>query len=277
MIERVAKYLFLLFLIINIQTSLSQVKVAVNDTIIPLGEIYTIPVLISIPSGTYTDIGSVSLNITYNAHVINIQNVSGAESYLMNCASPSFSNNYDDLEKTVLTISCDMCSLVEDDTLCTIDIQGLAGKDSLTIFSPTEISINGSVVADAEQISGEIVVPGPNIIQQYPEGLGQNFPNPAHQRTVFPFNINKTTKAEFEIYNSDGKHILSSKNHENIFSMFYESKNGVIFINDLNTELSQGSYFLNIHFNEFEISSGLYYLVMKTKNGRYNRSFLLIR
>lgn len=277
MIERVAKYLFLLFLFINIQTSLSQVNVTVKDTTIPLGEIYTIPILISIPQGTYMDIESVSLKFTYNAYVINIQNVSGAESYLMNCEAPSFSNDYDDLEETMLSISCNICSLIEDDTLCTIDIQGLAGKDSVTSFSPVEISINGSIVEDAEKISGEIVVPGPNIIQQYPEGLGQNFPNPAHQRTVFPFNINKTSKAEFEIYNSDGKHILSSKTDKNIFSMFYESKDGVVFIDDLNTELSQGSYFLNLHFTEFEISSGLYYLVMKTKNGRYNRSFLLIR
>jgi hypothetical protein len=272
------KILILVILIFGFSEVSSQVTVSISDTLIPRGDIYQIPVNIKIEPNTFDEINTCSVKFTYDARVINIQGIVGGNNYLMQCATPLFDNDYEDLQNTILTISCDDCTLLDNGQLCMISIQGLVAPDSLTKFELTDMTINGDIVEDIQSTAATIKVPGTIINQEYPEGLGLNFPNPCHYTTVFPFNINETSKVHFEIYNASGRSLLSSKDSpEDVFAMYYLSKNGVVYISDLESELNQGSYFLRLYIPEYEISSGLYYLKMKTKSGEYNGSFLIIR
>ncbi len=275
---RMNKYLILIILLLGFSESYSQVNVSVGDTTIPQGDIYDIPVNVIIPEAIYSDIESCSIKFVYDARIINIQDVTAGAGYLMQCEKPTFINNYDDLQLSILSISCNDCQLINDGLLCTISIQGLVGPDSLTSFATVEMSINGEIVEDLQSLPTTIKVPGTIISQEFPEGIGINFPNPCHYTTVFPFNINKISKVHFEIYNASGRLLLSSNDpNPDIFSVYFISKNGVEYIPDMDSELNQGSYFLRLYFSDYEISSGLYYLKMKTKNGTYNVSFMIIR
>ena len=278
MIIRMNKYIILIILLLAYSNAYSQVTVSISDTLIPRGEIYDIPVNIFIPTEEYDEINELSFQITYDAQIINIQDVKGGTGYLMECLSPIFNNNYDDLQNAVLSVFCDDCTLIDDGKVCMISIQGLVAPDSLTIFAVTEIKINGEDAVDYQSNIATIKVPGTIVTQQYPEGLGMNFPNPCHYSTVFPFNINKTSKVHFEIYNASGRMLLtSSGSEEDVFTMYYVDKTGVVYISDFNAELNQGSYFLRMDIPDYEISSGLYYLKMKTKSGEYNGNFLIFR
>jgi hypothetical protein len=277
-INRMKKYLILLILLFGFSEIYSQITVSVSDTTIPRGEIYDIPINITIPENEFEEINDFSIEITYDARVINIQNVTGGTEYLMQCPLPIFINDYEDQKNAILSISCDDCIVVENSRLCIISIQGLVAPDSLSSFVVTGVNINGESIDDLQNTPATIKVPGTPFFQQYPEGLGLNFPNPCHYTTVFPFNINKTSRVEFEMFNASGRKLLSSTDKDmKIFTMYYISKNGVVFITDFNSELDQGSYFLRMDIPEYEISSGLYYMKMKTKSGEYNTNFLILR
>ena len=228
--------------------------------------------------------GTISLNggdglkliIEYNSLLIDIRSVSGADTYAMTCDEPVLVKSFDDYEAARIEISCDQTQSVIDGIICSLEIEVLAGPDSVGRIAPMTLFINDAEASDCEYIEGAINIPGTPVIESYIEGIGQNYPNPFAVTTKFPFTMEKTDKPEFFIYSSTGRLSVSSKNNPDAFKVYLFMDNSVTFdLNDDNLDI--GYYVMELCPDPIFIASGSYYLIMKTDKAVYFKSFLYMK
>ena len=254
--------------------SFAQSLVSVPDTIIPRGQIYSIPITGIIEQ---SNVNSIRIKFQYNARVIDIKSASGADYYIMKCQTPNLSNpNFSNIDTATIDISCDSLSSIKNGVICIIDVEGLAGSDSLTMLTPIAIYENGILNSTATLKGGTIKVPGAPVYQRYPEGLGQNYPNPFSGYTFFPISIEKATKVEFKIFANDGGEVFSDDFNYESLQLYKVTNTGNVKINRFEDVLEKGSYSLTF-IPDAGLASGSYFLVMLTDNGIYNKRFLYLK
>ncbi len=263
-----------LFLLLLFNEALSQVIVRIPDTTIPRGSIYKIPVIGTIPGSS---LNNLTLQLVFNANVIDIKSASGAGNYAMKCPVPKVDSiNFDNLNSAVITISCNDVQPVNNDTICTIDVEGLAGPDSLSLIKPIKVIIDGTAIDAATLVQGTIKVPGEPVYQEFPEGIGQNYPNPFESTTTFPMSINNLTKVNFLIYAVNGASVYEVTVPGDWLTLEKVTKNGNIVIDRFDSVLERGSYLLHLTPGP-EMASGVYFLLMLTDNGKYSKGFLYLK
>jgi hypothetical protein len=262
------------FLLLLSNKAFNQVIVSIPDTTIPRGSIYHIPIRGTISGSPLT---SLTLQFSFNANVIDIKSASGADNYAMKCPKPVIDSiNLDNLNSAIITITCNDVQAVNKGIICTIDVEGLVGPDSLTLIEPKKVFINGNEIDSATFTSGTIKVPGSPIFQEFPEGLGQNYPNPFITTTTFPMSINKPTKVNFLIYAVNGASVYEITVPGDWLTLEKVTKNGNIVIDRFESVLDRGTYVLQLTPGA-EMASGVYFLLMLTDNGKYNKGFLYLK
>lgn len=254
--------------------SFAQSNVSVPDTVIPRGKIYTIPITGSIGQ---SGISNIKITLLYNARVIDIKSALGADIFIMNCNTPILSiPNLTNIDSATIDISCDSITFSNSGTICQINVEGLASSDSMTTVTPIAMYENNILNTSATLNSGTIKVPGAPVYQRFPEGLGQNYPNPFAGYTFFPISIEKPTKVEFKIFSNEGAVVLSDDDNYETFLLYKITSTGDIKINRFEDVLEKGSYKLTF-IPDAELASGSYFLVMLTDNGVYNKRFLYLK
>jgi hypothetical protein len=264
-------YFLLLFAVLCPELLLSQSEISLRDTTVPRGSIYTINVSGKIDP---TNCTSVKIVFKYDARIIDIKSVNGGTAFALNCNPISTTFNLDRLDSAKLEISCNNIA-TDKNILCSINVEGLVGPDSIGYLKPVSIELDGQIQSSAVLNECNIIVPGYPIIQKYVERLGQNYPNPFAGKTSFPFVINRSTNIKFYIYSTAGQLIVSSENDENSFSAFYVSSNGLVKKSSINETFSLGNYILEFT-PSLTFSQGSYFLLMVTDN-TYNKNFIYIK
>ncbi len=123
-----------------------------------------------------------------------------------------------------------------------------------------------------------IKVIGTPVYQTYPEALFDNAPNPFRGSTVFKFNIQNSSKADFELYNYFGFRLYDKDEilkHVKIYKLL--PNNAKLEINDKSGDLEQGKYELHFTADEYYLASGSLILTMKTNSGFHSKSFLMVK
>jgi hypothetical protein len=224
------------------------------------------------------NIKSLEITFEFNALNLEIKSAYANSSFIMKCPTPITNYNKDDLTKSTVTIFCNDIQNINNGIICKLIVEALAGPDSITYLTPKSIKINDSLIDDANLTRGIIKIHGENVTQQYPEGIGRNYPNPFNEITTFPLSINYKTKVAFKIYANDGRFILSNDEANDMMELsFFDNKRNEIPITDLNSDLNRGNYILRLKPDYMQFASGMYYLIMIIDNKVYHRNFIYFK
>jgi len=253
---------------------ISKTSININDTTINRGAISQIPIY---GSFSETNTGNIEIIIEFNALILDIKSVTGNDNFILQCQNPETNIDMEDITKAILTIRCNKVQQMENGVFCILNIEGLAGPDSISHISPIRIINNGTVLTDTVMKAGLIIVPGTPVYQDYPESIGNNYPNPFYETTRFPISIHKPTNVKFNIYSTDGRFILSNRTTNEMLNLSLFKNKNEIPISNLNQKLERGNYILKLSPDNMRFASGEYYLVMITNMGVYTKSFIYFK
>ena len=268
--QRNCIFFFLPIFILSYFHLFSQTTILIPDTLIPRGKIYHINISGSI---NQNPINNLKLTFLFDSRIIDIKSVTSSPNSVIKCNPPVYNFNYDKTDSATLEINCDNVQNISNGIICSFDIEGLVGPDSVAYLNPTGVFINGIQDSNAIFKKGLIAVPGVPIFQKYIERLGQNYPNPFNATSFFPFTIENSAKVKFLIYSSYGQLISSSDKNDGTMIVLMSTKNGNKIINNLDNKLNEGDYLLQ-YSPSLKLSSGVYFLDMITDFGVYNTGFI---
>lgn len=264
----------LLCFLIFIGEALSQpLEVSIRDTTIDRGIRSSICTWFN-PPGSYTG-GKLYLEYTFNANVLNIDTVHYKD---INPFVDSVSVEIDlsDLNNAILKISFDEKGNLGLAGLC-LFVEGLAGADTVTMLTPTKIVIDDIEIKDVIYKAGKITVKSPSVIPGITEGLGQNRPNPFSDWTTFPFGLNKDSEISFSVYGISGRKLFDDDNINKIFRVQIINEQGEQLQDYEGITFKRGNYTLSLQPYSWELSSGTYFILMKTNSGVYKTNFMYIK
>jgi hypothetical protein len=250
----------------------SQSSVQAPTARIDRAKIYNLPVIGSLPSGPITEL---KLLFYYDARIIDIKSASGSEAMAIEDIIPNYTSDYKKIDSTFFIVIGNKVKSVTNDTLCMLQIEGLAFSDSIAYIKPYQIWINGNFISNTQFTNGRITVNGSSILPNFPDNFGYGYKNPFDYSISFDFNLEKSSKAEFLIFTISGGQVVSSKTDPQMFTINDEI-NGK-HITNMSQILDKGSYTMTFTPDETMISSGLYIIVMKTDRSVYNRNFIYIK
>jgi hypothetical protein len=264
---------FFLILFSGVIELYCQFSLVMPDTVIPRGYSYALPVYGSTGSQAINDF---RLVVSYNSNVIEIDSVTGGPGFAMLCPRLTVIKNFDNLDSSLIEIRCSQVAN-NINPLFNLFVSALSGSIDTTRLVPRKLFINGSEQVMTDSGTGRIIVTGIHIYQGFLEGLGPNSPNPFAwpYMTTFPFSINLPTRASFSIYSSGGR-LINSGPGETVELTIYslDTKTTV----DPGSLLNRGNYELRLQVKQpWNLSSGAYYLVMRTDNGVYSKNFMLLK
>ena len=252
----------------------AKVKIIIPDTTVRIGNKISLELIGDLDEN---NINSIEIMLDFNAYNLDIKSAKGDSNYVIKCLNPAYTIDMDNIINSKMDIFCDDIQTINNGVFCKLEIEALSGPDSVTKINVDYIKINGKTISDAEITAGNIKIIGESIIQNYPEGLGLNFPNPFFDKTKFQISISKSTKVEFQIYSIAGQFILSNKLEENMLKLSLVKSNQEIAITSLNELLSRGDYYLTLRPDRTRFASGEYYLLMSTDNGSYTTKFIYMK
>jgi len=269
------KYNLLIFLFINFSNLLfSANTISINDTTLKRGEIAEILIYADINLDTAK---SLTLFLNFNALDIDIKSVAGNENFIMQCLNPIYDIKMNKFTDAKLTINCNKLDFNNKNILCKLIVEPLSGPDSVTYIKIDSIKINDKIQNDYEFKNAEIKIPGEPVFQDFPEGIGNNYPNPFQDFTVFPVIINKETKVQFIVYSLTGEFIISNKDLNNMLEVTFYNNDFEIPIITLNEKLQRGYYKIKLKPDVNQFSSGVYFFIMMTDNKVYHKNFVFMK
>jgi hypothetical protein len=253
---------------------LSNNKIQINDTTINRGVISEIKITGSLSEANVNDL---KIILEFNYLMIDIKEVIGSSDFIMKCPKIDTAYNIDNITKTSMTISCNDIQSIENGVFCILKVEGLASSDSLLLLKPMKLIVNGKESENIETRIGKIFIPGTPIFQTFPENIGNNFPNPFFEETIFPISIHEPTKVKFYIYTTDGRFILSNEKPNEMLKLSFYKDRTEIPISNLNEKLEKGFYRLKLLPDNMRFASGEYYLIMVTNLGVYFKNFIYFK
>ncbi len=263
-----------LFTLSSAQVCEAAASLSINDTTLKRGLVYKIPVYGTIDA---PEADKIKFSVYFNALNIEILSAEGDANAAMKCPNPDFVKNLDNLEESFAEISCEDVQNVADGVVCYLNVEALAGPDTITYLTPAHLFINDEEITDAELDSAEIKILGDLINRKTPEGIGQNFENPFYFETTFPISLNKATKINLFIYTSEGRMVASHKEISEMIELEFTKNGAKIELTDLNQSLDKGRYELKLKPDNMKFASGEYYLVMITDYGVYSQNFIYLK
>lgn len=250
-----------IFCICNIFTPLqSQISLSIPSVIVEKNENFTIDVPISFESGKSID--SFSISLKFNPQVVSLISANVVAPTVIPCDSLLENTLYTPPDKIQVLLSCNSSFVGASNQTIRLSFLALAGKDSQTVIEVESIRENGQTISITSPISGTITIRNnKQVVQNFPEFLGQNYPNPVSvdtdrpYTTTFPYSINNQTDVMFSVFNSKGQKILTFPT----------------------IQRDRGEFTFVLGMDPTQFSSGTYSLQMETNEGVYFQSFLYLK
>jgi hypothetical protein len=250
-----------------------SIEISVQDTVIDRGGTNVIPIHF-VPQTTI--MGEFYTEFIFNANVIDIKELNAIELDNEFITLLKYEIDLSDLNNAKLKIST---KILQETVrgICYIKIEGLAGADTVTMLTPVKAMIDGVEIPETNFKAGKITVRSSAVIPGITEGLGQNRPNPFSAWTTFPFGINKDSDISFAVYGMGGRKILDDDNITEIFNIQILNESGEFFNDYKGKILKRGNYTISLSPNSWDLSSGTYFIVMKTESGVYKTNFMYVK
>jgi len=259
----------LLFFVISTSVGMSQGFISFNDSEIPRGSKTTITVE---TNGEFSNITDIRIILKYNAYVIDIAKVIGSENYIIGCNDISLNKKFEKQDSATIEFSCNQINAGASNIFFDLEIEGLAGPDSIAYIFIDSIFFNNQIVHIEQQKGSKIKVVGIPVFQ-YAEGLGLAHPNPFYEKITIPFTLFSPSFIDFFIYSSNGE-LIYDKNCLNKEIIIKKESSDLLKITDLSNELTKGTYIIEFIPIEWNFSTGLYYFFLKTDRNDYYSIFL---
>ncbi len=251
----------------------SQYRIDPPEGSVPRGETVAKPL-----NGSPGDdpIDEIEIKILFDARILDFKSAVGGADYAIKDAELPVEQIFAKDELDTLIVRSTNVGDSPGETICMLNMEGLAFFDSVSVMIPIELKINGVPIEDAEFSESEIVVSGIPVFPDFPERIGRNYPNPFYDETRFPFNIENESTVEFKIFSSDGIRFYASGGDPEVFRIFLKTDAGEI-EKGLNDRLEKGAYVLLFRPRSNDLASGAYLISMKTEGGIHTRAFLHAR
>ncbi len=224
-------------------------------------------------SGTITgdNIKTLTVEIVYDSRIIDIKSASGKNGFAMQEALPEIKTDFTKLDSALLTITSHNAVAVNKGTICNLLIKGLVWSDSMAYVLPLKVLINGKEVSTDNLKQGIVKVLGNPIFPNFPDYLGNGYPNPFNYRVRFDFSLKKKSSVKFTLYKMNGVKVLDSDDSKDMLLVF-STKNGTV-LNSL-SNLEEGSYYVLLTPKNQEIASQYYLFVMQTDRQVFNTNII---
>lgn len=254
-------------------TLLSQEKIEIKDTVLYRnGSTYILPVYSNI---SLQSVQNLKLKIKFNHLLVDITGIQAGSEYGIKETNSFFSINTENFIESYLEITASDFNSDYSGILFGIQLETLAGPDSIAIISPIEITINDEINTAISLLQGKIMI-GLPVYPIINEGIQEIFPNPFAYKGTVQFSIKDDTYVKFFIYSSNGR-LIGSIPGETAFKYdFYDKKNNHI-PEIKNYNFTRGYYKFTFEVINWKFSSGLYTLVMETNRGVYEAKLLLLK
>lgn len=268
--------LLLLLLVTLLSTSVFSISASIlqiKDTTVERGRVYSIPVYGSIPDSSAKEI---KIEFVFNAMVIDVKQVIGANHYGLPL-DLAYNIDINNLIQSKITITSSSFKKNYSGIICELEIEGLAGLDTLCNIEPVSMLFDDVSPVGIDLIKGTIKVNSVPVEPKYHEGISQNYPNPYSYLTTFPFSIDQETGVNFKMYSLNGKRLNEESDLDDIFQMVVYDENGKSVEKPDSYRFTRGSYKIVLIPYSWKLSSGAYFLIMKTDNGVYRMNFIYIK
>lgn len=238
----------------------SQISLSIPSVIVDKNENFTVDVPISFEPGKSID--SFIITLKFNPQVVSLISATVDGNSVIPCDSLLSNSLYTPPNTMQVLIECKNSFVGASNQSIQFSFLALAGKDSQTVVEVESISENGQSLPIISPISGTITIRNnKQVVQNFPEFLGQNYPNPVSvdtdrpYTTTFPYSINNQTDVMFSVFNSKGQKILTFPS----------------------IQRDRGEYTFVLGMDPTQFSSGTYSLQMETNEGVYFQSFLYLK
>ncbi|MBM2816223.1 MAG: hypothetical protein HW421_2985 [Ignavibacteria bacterium] len=252
----------------------AQINIEIPDTSIQRG--FAHKILLDVTGNiNLKGIKEIKIIFQYNALLLDISSVRGGSDCAMGNALPFISKNYplNHFDSAYFVVSDTVINSKSQGKICSLEIEGLAGDDSIAYIKPYRLYIDGIEKQFSEKtaritLKGDVTKPYIN------EGLDLPYPNPFDEFTLIPVSINKTSKVNFSLYSIDGTKIDFGKETGTLnFSILDENGKEVDYF--FTKELTAGYYTLKVKVDMLRASCCMYFIVMETGMGIYNRKIVI--
>lgn len=243
-----------------------------SDTSGTRGDVISLPLLIQDLSPD----NSLELTFDINALMLNPIGLSFNENSLAadNSSNLDFIYNSDLPRESVISVDIFDFEDRTSDTLCFLDIEILAGPDTLAtieldsaIIDSESIDINSSIT--------EIRIIEP--VELIPDNIvGDVYPNPTTGEARANLYLNVPTTVTVSIYNISGKKVLKAicGDCEGELITIYDSEQMPV---DKERILEPGEYSIKLVDQSNFMSAGAYVLIVSTDNQVLNKKFMIIK
>ncbi len=236
-----------------------QVSFHLQDTAVQRGTIVRIAIR-AVFRQLPASLDSIRFTVRYAPSSLAFQAARGGGSNVMQCLTPRIDSQFVNLNLGAIRVSCaalrSLPANTDTVTLATMDFRTLASPDITTFLAVDSLSLNGRLLFPVSSRPAQIILQGaPLVAAEFPDAIGQNFPNPANaEGTTFPYTVAASGLVEFALISSRGDVVTE-------FAPFPRNQGRHLF------QLSRTS----------TLSGGMYVLRMITPRGVYYRSFLLLK
>lgn len=215
-----------------------------QNTVIAVGQRLTVAVI-----GTLDVGGSIEVTFRYDPSVMRIVGANGGDGYGLRCVPLEvLENTVESASSAVYTVVCPFSVSIANDTLVTLDIEGVGGEDTVGFLRTDRVVANGLDVTNAAFNTGTVIRTGGVTARQVvKEGITGNYPNPFASRTRIVYVLDADGPVKFIVRNAQGR-----------------------LVQELATiDALAGENYLDYEHVAWQVAGGVYILQMTTDAGTY--------
>jgi len=262
-----------ILILLQIIPAFSQNYINIPDTTLPrTGKIYSLPIYSNLD---LTNADNVKIRIHFNYLLIDIKSITGGVVYAFNEQNPTYTIDATTPEQAILEITSNQINQNYSGMLCSINLETLAGSDSIATFSPFYFEINGTEEPDINYQNGIIFIGDP-VYPVLHEGISQIYPNPYSYFENVVFTIEDETTVDFYIYSTLGQ-LATKIPGSTILKYKVFDNTGNEIPNLENYRFPRGIYRLYFESIPWKFSSSAYSIVMVTNKGTFRSNFIHLK
>ena len=245
-------YIYSAFLLILSALTLhaEDITIRIPDSLLSQGARIRLPILIQ--TSEKAKLESCSIRVGIPKRRIILHDVVTEPGTLFTCKKPQIIFLSDGEVYKEYSIQCVSPLFDSTGILCFLDIEVLAGRDSIAFLQASSFSI-GNTQQTIRQIGGSLTFNNPPITQASSEGMDINAPNPFAYTTTFTYYLGKSGFVQFSLFNTQGK----------LIKEFPEEQRAA----------GRHMFTLDVD-NPLDFSSGVYIIRMSTQQGIYHMSMV---
>lgn len=215
-----------------------------QNTEISVGQRITVAVVGTIDVG-----GSIEVTFRYDPSVMRILGANGSEGFGLRCVPLNVvENTVESASSAVFTVLCPFSVSITNDTLVTLDIEGIGGEDTVGFLRTDRLVANGLELTNVAFNTGTVIRTGGVTTRQVVnEGITGNYPNPFGSRTRIVYVMDAAGPVKFIVRNAQGR-----------------------LVQELATiDAVTGENYLDYEHIAWQVAGGVYILQMTTDTGTY--------